>query len=602
MLTRRAKFRYDDEDVRSQRSHYTNVSKAETSTSKNVELCLEVEMDDEVRDIIKSPDKCQSALLDVTVIKPKGLDKFTTEKQTLKTEEVRQLIASMNLTNDGKKELIKKLFGANEDKHYGGIGRRKTCLSRKGRCSAKRSSVKMEQGDVLSATDVQSVVCSLHNQKGPSRYIRPHQQIYTTPKTYDNIRQMFACTNKDKDRTTEKPDQPCLCQNCAIVGILTDSQKKPFATEPIPETKPSQEKFRKPARKKSVAFKHANDFPSTSNDHQQCHAAIDILSARITNLEQRIAIQEEKAVPKDYFKKIITKLVNHLTKLTHYTTEDKSSVYSQRRKDNSMSYNQYKPQDKQHRFFTGSALISNTFKSPAEKELEPKECASTEPPKSPSDGLWRWGGDVLTSGRDFKNKVVMLLEETLQNLKKGWEKVDEQKKDDLQSFEDKLSLNLARTTETKRKETKEKDKLQKGDYKKTQETRERIQSKLRQTRGPSVNVAYVNPEVTRWPEESSASFPVESTDGEVHREKMTENLKRTHKKHFLKILEKTNTSDRYRLWQSIYNRAIDNHQSKKDTVTVQIPDPKDRRKMIPIEFTIEDLEKILTSVKETNRQ
>lgn len=65
---------------------------------------------------------------------------------------------------------------------------------------------------------------------------------------------MFACQDKERVEHQVKMEQPCLCQNCAIVGILTDSQKKPFATEPMPNPQEDKDaKCRRPSRKKSVS-------------------------------------------------------------------------------------------------------------------------------------------------------------------------------------------------------------------------------------------------------------------------------------------------------------------------------------------------------------
>lgn len=64
---------------------------------------------------------------------------------------------------------------------------------------------------------------------------------------------MFACQKNEADHDSLKMDGPCLCQNCAIVGVLTDSQKKPFATEAMPHPIEEEEaRLRRAARKKSV--------------------------------------------------------------------------------------------------------------------------------------------------------------------------------------------------------------------------------------------------------------------------------------------------------------------------------------------------------------
>lgn len=67
------------------------------------------------------------------------------------------------------------------------------------------------------------------------------------------------------------------------------------------------------------------------------------------------------------------------------------------------------------------------------------------------------------------------------------------------------------------------------------------------------------------------------------------------KREFIKVLENTKTADKFKLWQNIWNQALENRQTKTDTVIIQIPDPKDllRQKMIHLEYTIGELEELL---------
>ncbi|VEN45899.1 unnamed protein product [Callosobruchus maculatus] len=83
-----------------QRNEATKLSR---SPKDDVGLCLEVEMDEEVKDIITSPEKCASTLLDVTVIKPKEKT-YTTQKRTMSGDEVRQFIAAMNVDPKQKQQ------------------------------------------------------------------------------------------------------------------------------------------------------------------------------------------------------------------------------------------------------------------------------------------------------------------------------------------------------------------------------------------------------------------------------------------------------------------------------------------------------------------
>ncbi|KAL1506139.1 hypothetical protein ABEB36_005558 [Hypothenemus hampei] len=619
MLKHKSKPRKHDE-IRCQKSHYTNVNKVGVVPSKNLELSLEVEVDDEVRSIIRNPDRCQSALLDVTVIKPRGLNDYTTNTQTLKSNQVKMLLGSMNLGDADKQILMEKLFGTEfttKDSKKKDI--ENTSLSSK----CKHSSAKYEKQSIL--TDKRNSTILYNNYQHQQAYERNYpalskvQHIYTSPRTMDNIRTMFECQNKHKDEAgTHKVDQPCLCQNCAIVGILSDSQKKPFATETIPiPLEEKESRIRRPSRKKSVSFKHIEDLSSSSKSQDQCQAIFKLLSVRISELEKRILQQEQKAVPKDYFKKIITKLVNHLSKLTQYTTEERIATNSQRDRDRDRDllapHTKLKPSDK-NKYYVNPVLVENTYKVQAEKDYEPKPCSSAEP--SRGESIWKWGEDFLTTGKDLKDKVVVLLEDTLRNLRKTFEKTANQHdQDEIQTIVDELSQNLNRTVKVcspRRKQDKEigsrttrsknniylpsvpnNTRLKQNDEKSGKPS---LIPRYKRKTGPDINVEYVNPRVKRWQvEESSGSFKIDSSDYDSHRETMTEVRKNRYRSEFKRVLENTKTADKFKLWQSIWNQALENRQTKADTVVIQIPDPKDnlRQKMIHLEYTIGELEKLL---------
>lgn len=172
MQKRRTGLRVEN-DNRSQKSHYTNVSQIGSIPSKNLELSLEVELDEEVRNIIRNPEKCPSALLDVTVIKPKGLDQYTTNTQTLKTDQIKKLIGSMKLDSKDKRLLMDKLFGVTpkqkknpKSNSLPTENKRKSCLSSKSKHIFRHSSINLgNQGDVRCITDESNTaVYSMYNQ------------------------------------------------------------------------------------------------------------------------------------------------------------------------------------------------------------------------------------------------------------------------------------------------------------------------------------------------------------------------------------------------------------------------------------------------------
>ncbi|KAJ8935936.1 hypothetical protein NQ314_012557 [Rhamnusium bicolor] len=233
-----------------------NEREQEKSPKNDVELCLEVEMDDEVREIITSPDKCMSTLLDVTVIKPKDIDIdqiYTTQKKILNGEEVRKLITLMELEKQDKQKLINQILSKEDrvvsihrhnsnPKSAGDYIKNKlferpeknTLTKHKHYLDNRDSALFFEHIQKISSTDdTNSDICSDHKQHMYKHSMKSGdheriQQIYTTPRTYNDIKSIFTCKNKHRYEQNEKPNKPCLCQNCAIVGVLTDSQKKAF--------------------------------------------------------------------------------------------------------------------------------------------------------------------------------------------------------------------------------------------------------------------------------------------------------------------------------------------------------------------------------------
>ncbi|XP_060526112.1 uncharacterized protein LOC132701876 [Cylas formicarius] len=467
----------------------------ETVPSKDVELCLEVEIDDEVKELMESPEKCRSALLDVTVIKPVGLDR-TTERQTLKSDDVKKLIDSLNLAGDDKRDLLREIFG--------------------GSPKTKWSGARMDGGDTTAAA-----AAATTSRRLPKR----REQVYTTARTVDAMRSIFACKNKSvHDYETRKKDEPCLCKNCAVVGVLQDSQKRPFVTEPMPEPK-SRASSRRPQRKKSVTFERAD------GPHLECRFLFERLSTRIGDLERKVRAQEERTVPKDYFRKIITKLVNHLTKLTSFATEGQA-----RRKEEDRT-----------RYHVHPLLVEQQVRVPAEKEYEPRPCcSSTEDPSSP--GVWRWGGEILRPGIDLKNKIADLLEETFRGVRRGWEKSPQDVPD--------VSLKTCRRP---------------------------VDAPRR--RKASLDVAYVNPASDAW-QESKISFRAVSSGA------CQKQPSRGQREELLRVIENATTADKFRLWQNIWNRALANGQSRDDAVTVEV---KGAGSPAEARFTVGEMERLLVA-------
>ncbi|KAG5883478.1 hypothetical protein JTB14_038352 [Gonioctena quinquepunctata] len=190
---------------------------------KEVELCLEVEMDDEVKDIITCPGKYGSTLLDVTVIKPKDIDKLcTSHKKTMSSDEVRKFIASMNLEGNIKEKIHPtKERDHNETKSFGDYTKKTNTAEKQ-----KRDCGHAFFDNVKKIYTTDDTASELFSNRHENHKVK---QIYAAPKTFLDLNNMFECKKKKRRDHNEKLNSPCLCQNCAIVGLVTESQKKPFA-------------------------------------------------------------------------------------------------------------------------------------------------------------------------------------------------------------------------------------------------------------------------------------------------------------------------------------------------------------------------------------
>ncbi|KAJ8955001.1 hypothetical protein NQ318_000433 [Aromia moschata] len=493
--------------------------------------------------------------------------------------------------------------------------------------NSEESALFFEHLQKLSTTDETT-------SEAPSGYNQQHrsvskadndrvEQIYTTPRTYNDLKALFTCKNKNKYDQNEKPNKPCLCQNCAILGLLSDAQKRPFVTEnsydPREHTLPHKRLTSdKPKRKKSVNFK--------DESHTECEYYFRYLSSKIKTLEERLAIQEERSVTKEYFKKIITKLVNHISKLTgsgqptHEGNHQKYKDYKEPRRSREKSF-----ESSGHRYYVHPVLIDQKLHSnvPVEKDASPiKQNAATTshmssgiPTQGAHDSFWKWGEEILKPGIDLKNKIIDLLEETLQNLRRPKEKRLEGRREHKEYHVPSVPERSKRKEQNKTHSdpnhsnsgssiSKQLDYLTKTSCnKKNAKLPSKLLPKQDAQREEPLNVSYVSPKIKGWHDESQFSFKFESSDIDSTKNMDDKKLNECYKQEFMQTICNTKEADKLKLWQNIWNQAKVNGQSRHDKVTIQIPNRKDlkKNKMIEIEYTIEELESLLIGKAPANK-
>ncbi|CAH1984978.1 unnamed protein product [Acanthoscelides obtectus] len=528
-------------------------------------------MDEEVKEIITSPEKCASALLDVTVIKPKEKT-YTTQKRTMSAEEVRQFIAAMNFDtkqNEHHAEQSQYVDYSSGDGISNPVPKDR---QRRDKCDVSENKKVYYLDDPEFFGQIKYL---LQRETGGHPEVR---QVYRTHKPASDLNKVFSCKNKYRP-DNEKPSTPCLCKNCAILGIVADSQKKPFATEEMIDPRKAKspcirkETGNPSRRKRSVNF---------ADEPAPCEWYFQQLSTRIKELETRMAIQEEKSVPKDYFRRIITKLVTHITKAAPSNVKMQSgsprkyAVPEPKRDKYSPLYHKVvQPiiveEPARHHQYPGRtrAEIDQNAIHTSSKQTRHTEHSSSS--------AWKWREEILKPGIDLKNRIIALMEDTLNALK--WSK-EKPKETELKDFVDELSNNLYNAVnELPVKETKL------NDEKKVKAPGPERDSTLKKE---AVCVAYVNPKMFKWQESQ------DSKTSSVLKNESHESVNH-YKNEFVQTILNTKEEDRRKLWQNIWQQALTNKQNKNDKISIQFPGRHDQRRSenVQIEYTIGEMEHLL---------
>lgn len=362
-----------------------------------MELALEVEINESLKHVLASPAKNSSdALLDVTIIRPSDSDTTHETTVALNKDEVRDFITLVEQHHRQQNE-------PNREKTQEGRSTYEELTSndrndREGH-QRHRKADKADRND-----DNDGKICE-----------NPKQVYATVNNTFDKLKHNLPCQNKNREN--EKSGTPCMCQHCGIVGVLVQSQKGPIAPfPPLEETSPQRQA--RPQRREVKHRKVMDVARKRSIDQLQLLREIN---SRIKNLERRIAIQEETAVPKEYLKHILHKVLTHYStrnvqandpKLRNNSTQYSSrnigespNMIDKRRKEETATRKYYQVHtmlDDHQNWLDGS----NNKRKVNDKTTEEEHL------------YWLWGEEVVKPGCDLKNKILNLLEDKLKVLKK----------------------------------------------------------------------------------------------------------------------------------------------------------------------------------------
>lgn len=440
-------------------------SLSDSAPSKNVDLSLELEIDESSKHIIVKPKRRKSALVNVNVVKPTGANPSAqNEGRSIRQQENenrRKLLEECKHKLKGKNEDIpKRSKYVNQDpkKDIGVMSTPINPNSNKNEFSNKKFNGFSREGEVVSYSigavqphhskvtkeAKEDAIGDQRNTKGQNKrreaqissnetksneYLSHKQkvkavpligdttrQVYATIKTLDHLRKAFPCQHHHESNQ-DKPDRPCVCEHCGVVGLIVESQKRPMVYNSEEEVTdfPDSKYYRNPPSKDWK--------PSVSSGTPDI---INELNERVRLLEIRLQRHEAKAVSRDYFKRVINKIVSYIQprydQVLHFDqvqknplTKNMSTQCSKAALKKDMLMNKYYGKT----YCTRPVLIEDNVNK--RKALNPT-CDKTPeketiPAGKSSQCFWRWGEEIVKPGIDLKDKMVSLLEEQLSNFK-----------------------------------------------------------------------------------------------------------------------------------------------------------------------------------------
>ncbi|KAF5307361.1 hypothetical protein FQR65_LT07078 [Abscondita terminalis] len=474
-----------------------------TSQEEGIGLSLEVEIADSLKQLITSPEKHNSSLLDVTIVRPTDLNcvrGIETNFTNLNSSEIRNLIASMERQKQQKKKLIdeyKKHAMEAQAKHKRRTEKKShrknievvsahakttknTDLKQLYTNSAPISVLKPLMGQIKQSLknledrivevgdhrpkDIKVIASKIklpvHTSSNDSNLsqetakrrrakrrlrklrdcVRPrNHHVYATVNTFDKLRTMLKCQNPNGQ--DPESDKPCLCQHCGMIGLLMDSQKRPIM--------PSL-----PVKTSEGADNQDAESTDTSNMDEQYYIIREI-ARRLKNLEDRVTIQEQCAVPKDYFKKVIKKILNIQGSISQQNVGGVGTFGAARHCGTQYGFDfpddlekKSKSRVKQRNVQIQQGYGKKYMINPLEvdvmdttSETNPQSVETNVGNKAISaitdffsklghdkkeenkayaiDAFWKWGEEIIRPGVDLKMKILCLLDEKIQSSSKG---------------------------------------------------------------------------------------------------------------------------------------------------------------------------------------
>lgn len=295
--------------------------KNSSSRQRPIQLDIDVEINESLQQFLYSHNSTDTDLIDVTLIRETPSHPETTV--SLEKPEVKRFLEMVSRNQDVRDFIHKARNRRSKTEQRRAFY--KSCSPSTTDDESRPTECVSCDFEVDQKTD--SVYTDLSDKTYENAYqFNRHEKVYASPDMFSKMRSSLACQHSRKrSGDNQKPGTPCLCQHCGMIGVLIESQKRPYIPHPkLPAMQQQQQRshseYRR-GRKSFTARPTTREYSSNRQIHQESYNATqpellpketlfeDLLS-KLKSLEQRLLAQEEKAVGKDYFQYVIRKMLS----------------------------------------------------------------------------------------------------------------------------------------------------------------------------------------------------------------------------------------------------------------------------------------------------
>ncbi|XP_018321859.1 uncharacterized protein LOC108734707 [Agrilus planipennis] len=404
------------------RSLEKKAKELESINAHETEMQLELEISQSLKDIIASPKKDESVVLDIEVIRPpeeEAINKPISFKHKGKSELVHD--------RQTKKKIIESFIAQSSNpfpvtcKVNAASAPVRPPMNYKYRKRSVNNRAERNQPtkDAIDIPIMQEEIPNIHKQSSEKKRNENKplddlndlslfqnmddviEHVYASL-NYKKVRAQYPCHNRSQPMDNEK--NPCPCQNCAMVGVLMDSQKRPVYTPSVENMEGCQDHSENASGTKAVGRKQP------VSKKEEYNNKLKLLIRKLQLLEARLQQQEENKTEK-----------------RKLGVRNESSTNTDRKKrtvnDSKRNIVRNPRANKKTSCKIASSLVErcshhkhkaiNTSKGSVPSGVKPRSNAGSM--FKNHNYLLYWGKEVIEPGFDLKCKIKDLFQEEMKN-------------------------------------------------------------------------------------------------------------------------------------------------------------------------------------------